>query len=159
MATSLWPVASGATSGRNDQRLVERSTSIGYDVRLRARPGHLQRPAAPLLLEVHHRHMGGIGGGELAGDDERVVGRGVVDDNDRPAVGEVGLEVGAEGGYGLRQGGLLVVNGDDGLDTFLAVRERVASLRPRYINHEVPSFLCWVLDLSLSLKLRAMSGL
>jgi hypothetical protein len=82
-----------------------------------------------------------IGGGELAGDGQSVVGGGVVGYDDRPAVGEVGLEVGAEGGDALREGGLLVIDGDNDLDTFLPVRERVTPLRPRDINHEVPSFL------------------
>src|ERR687889_324530 len=108
---------------------------------------------------MHNRDVR-VAGGEPLSDSQSIVGGGVVGDDDRPAVGEVGLQVGAEGRYALWQSFLLVVDGDDDLDADLPMRQRTAMLGHRYSDHEVQSFLCWVLYPSpLSLDTRAMIGL
>src|ERR687890_2099439 len=97
---------------------------------------------------MHNRDVR-VAGGEPLSDSQSSVGGGVIGDDDRPAVGEVGLQVGAEGRYALWQGVLLVVDGDDDLDRDLLVRQRVVPPWHRFFDHGTSPFLHRVLYLTL----------
>ncbi len=94
----------GDEGGDKGQEGVETSREVdvhvGHDGGVAPHPGLLERPPAPLLLEVEEAHAGQLGG-EPAGDTERVVRTGVVGDGHDGREGERRVEVGAQGADAL----------------------------------------------------------
>ncbi len=115
MATSLWPLNSGATSGRSASRSVERSTSMyATTARVARAPRGAERTTAALLVEVEEPHAFERRG-QSARDHLGVVGARVVDDGDRPRHREVVGEIRLQGADRRVEVVFLVEDGHDDL--------------------------------------------
>ena len=116
IATSLWPVSSGATSGSSARRSVERSTSMYATTRAALRDQAVRsarpRPFCSSRSTLHPAERDR----QRPRDLRRRVGAGVVGDQDPPRERHRAREVAVQAPDRERQRALLVVDRDDDLE-------------------------------------------